>query len=175
MRWLISHLKVYCCVFFAQYKVSEILPAGLLRMITRELEPNIFLFRAVSWTSNFKRGRRNNKLLQPSLCVSAALLLKTTLLCIIAVQLITTVILYHSGITWVSISLHIIFLSNLLIYNQFMTRDHNSLHPSLTLVKVNVTIHHHQNWTQLAVDSTKIWFTFSLIFLTKKFFYIVLL
>ena len=159
MRWLISHLKVYCRVFFAQYKVSEILPAGLLRMITRELEPNKFLFRAVSWTSNFKRGRRNNKLLQPSLCVSAALLLKTTLLCIIAVQLITTVILYHSGITWVSISLHIIFLSNLLIYNQFMMRDHNSLHPSLTLVKVNVTIHHHQNWYPISS-----WFNKNLVY-----------
>ena len=89
---------MYCCLFFTECKLSEFLIAGLLRMINWELEPKVFLFRAVPWTGNFRKGKRNSDILQPSLCKSAALLLKNTFPCLTAMQLITIIILYHLGI-----------------------------------------------------------------------------
>ena len=63
-----------------------------------ELESKAPLFSAVLWTANVRKSKRDDEFWQPSVCMSAAVLLKNWSPCMNAMQLINTIILYHSGI-----------------------------------------------------------------------------
>ena len=62
-----------------------------------ELESKAPLFSAVLWTASVRKSKRDDEFWLPSVCMSAAVLLKNR--CMNAMQLINTIILYHSGIT----------------------------------------------------------------------------
>ena len=62
-----------------------------------ELEMRAPLFSAVLWTASFRTSKRDDKFWQPSVCMSAAVLLKNRLSCMNAIQLLNTIILYHTG------------------------------------------------------------------------------
>ena len=64
-----------------------------------ELESKAPLFSAVLWTASVRKSKRDDEFWLPSVCMSAAALLKNRSRCMNAMQLINTIILYHSGIT----------------------------------------------------------------------------
>ena len=64
-----------------------------------ELESRAPLFSAVLWTASVRKSKRDDVFWLPSVCMSAAVLLKNRSPCLNAMQLINTIILYHSGIT----------------------------------------------------------------------------
>ena len=64
-----------------------------------ELESKAPLFSAVLWTASVRKSKRDDEFWQPSVCMSAAVLLKNRSPCMNAMQLINTIILYHLGIT----------------------------------------------------------------------------
>ena len=64
-----------------------------------ELESKAPLFSAVLWTASVRKSKRDDEFWLPSVCMSAAVLLKNRSPCMNAMQLINTIILYHSGIT----------------------------------------------------------------------------
>ena len=64
-----------------------------------ELESKAPLFSALLWTASVRKSKRDDEFWQPSVCMSAAVLLKNRSPCMNAMQLINTIILYHSGIT----------------------------------------------------------------------------
>ena len=73
-------------------KLSVILIAGLLGMITSKLVLEVFLSRAVSWTGNFRKGRRNNF---AAISVHVCSTLAQEHVCMhIAMELITTIITF---------------------------------------------------------------------------------
>ena len=75
-------------------KLSVILIAGLLGMITSKLVLEVFLSRAVSWTGNFRKGRRNNF---AAISVHVCSTLAQEHVCMhIAMELITTIITFFT-------------------------------------------------------------------------------
>lgn len=69
------------------------------RKFNRELESKAPLFSAVLWTASVRKSKRDDEFWLPSVCMSVAVLLKNRSPCMNAMQLINTIILYHSGIT----------------------------------------------------------------------------
>ena len=63
-----------------------------------ELETRAPLFSAVLWTASVRKSKREDAFWQPSVYMSAAVLLKNRSPCMNAMQLLNTVILYHTGI-----------------------------------------------------------------------------
>ena len=73
------------------------------KKLDSELENKAPLFSAVLWTASLRKSKRDDQFWQPSVCMSAAVLLKNRSPCMTAIQLLNTIILYHTGII-VSIS-----------------------------------------------------------------------
>ncbi|XP_078363701.1 uncharacterized protein LOC144647887 [Oculina patagonica] len=69
-----------------------------LKKFNTELESKAPLFSAVLWTASVRKSKRDDRFWQPSVCMSAAVLLKNRSPCMNAMQLINTITLYHSGI-----------------------------------------------------------------------------
>ena len=68
------------------------------KKLNSELETRAPLFSAVLWTASLRKSKRDDKFWQPSVCMSAAVLLKNRSPCMNAIQLLNTIILYHTGI-----------------------------------------------------------------------------
>ena len=66
--------------------------------LNNELETKAPLFSAVLWTASLRKSKRDDQFWQPSVCMSAAVLLKNRSPCMTAIQLLNTIILYHTGI-----------------------------------------------------------------------------
>ena len=73
------------------------------KKLDSELENKAPLFSAVLWTASLTKSKRDDQFWQPSVCMSAAVLLKNRSPCMTAIQLLKTIILYHTVII-VSIS-----------------------------------------------------------------------
>lgn len=73
------------------------------KKLDSELENKVPLFSAVLWMASLRKSKRDDQFWQPSVCMSAAVLLKNRSPCMTAIQLLNTTILYHTGII-VSIS-----------------------------------------------------------------------
>ena len=69
------------------------------KKFSTELESKAPLFSAVLWTASVRKSKRDDEFWLPAVCMSAAVLLKNRSPCMNAMQLINTIILYHSGIT----------------------------------------------------------------------------
>ena len=96
--------RVYCYVFIKESKLSEIAkqerPSVLfVQEIQQRIESKAPLSSAVLWTTNVRKSKRDDEFWLPSVCMSAAVLLKNRSPCMNAMQLINTIILYRSGIT----------------------------------------------------------------------------
>lgn len=69
------------------------------RKFNSKLESKAPLFSAVLWTASVRKSKRDDEFWLPSVCMSVAVLLKNrSPPCMNAMQLINTIILYHSGI-----------------------------------------------------------------------------
>ena len=69
------------------------------KKFSTELESKAPLFSAVLWTASVRKSKRDDEFWLPAVCMSAAVLLKNRSPSMNAMQLINTIILYHSGIT----------------------------------------------------------------------------
>ena len=65
-----------------------------------ELQKRVPLFSAVLWTASLRKSKRADEdpFWKPSVCMAAAVLLKNRSPCMTLLQLINTIIIYHSGI-----------------------------------------------------------------------------
>ena len=77
---------------------KEDLKSFSLKKLDKELESKAPLFSAVLWTASVRKSKKDDEFWQPSVCMSAAVLLKNRSPCMNALQLMNTIILYHSGI-----------------------------------------------------------------------------
>ena len=68
------------------------------KKLNNELETQAPLFSAVLWTASMRQSKREDAFWLPALCMSAAVLLKNRSPCMNAIQLLNTIVLYHSGI-----------------------------------------------------------------------------
>ena len=90
---------------------NAILKKHVQQLFLKEIDPECTalcsqkapLLSAVLWTASLRKSKRDDQFWQPSVCMSAAVLLKNRSPCMTAIQLLNTIILYHTGII-VSIS-----------------------------------------------------------------------
>ena len=68
------------------------------KKLNAELETKAPLFSAVLWTASLRKSKRDDQFWQSSVCMSAAVLLKNRCPSMTAIQLLNTIILYHTGI-----------------------------------------------------------------------------
>ena len=78
---------------------KKVLQSFSFRKFNSELESKAPLFSAVLWTASVRKSKRGDEFWLPSVCMSVAVLLKNRSPCMNTMQLINTIILYHSGIT----------------------------------------------------------------------------
>ena len=77
---------------------KEDLQSFSFKKVTNELETKAPLFSAVLWTASVRKSKREDEFWVPAVCMSAAVLLKNRSPCMNAMQLLNTIILYHTGI-----------------------------------------------------------------------------
>jgi len=77
---------------------KEDLQSFSFKKFTNELESKAPLFSAVLWTASVRKSKREDEFWVPAVCMSAAVLLKNRSPCMNAMQLLNTIILYHTGI-----------------------------------------------------------------------------
>ena len=91
----LSSLKNPSCL---RSQKKEDLLSFLLKKFNSKLEFKAPLFGAVLWTVSVRKSKRQDAFWEPSVCMSAAVLLKNRSPCMNAMQLRNTIILYHTGI-----------------------------------------------------------------------------
>ena len=77
---------------------KEDLQSFSFKKLTNELESKAPLFSAILWTASVRKSKREDEFWVPAVCMSAAVLLKNRSPCMNAMQLLNTIILYHTGI-----------------------------------------------------------------------------
>ena len=95
------------------------------KTFSNELESRAPLLSAVLWTASLRKSKRQDEFWAPAVCMSAAVLLKNRSPCMNAIQLLNTIILYHTGIIVSSIALLFIHLRKLFTRFSYNTTSYS--------------------------------------------------